>query len=341
MKKMYTLKAGLITSSLLLSATAYAAPWVNDDNVLEAGTTIQAISANSNKNSYTSNSALTNRAWGMTGAWLNFEVQQATDVMVSASSAMTNAPGFTIYRADGVFIASPGAQGKNDKDGTEGAIHAFNQVGQPGKPGLVWATDNDVVDSLEGNTVENGLVQTLGYVNGSSTDFINLWEDNVLSGAHDVSIDNKYESGVYGSVQHHSGPNGHTNYSNLTLVNLQPGHYTLFVGGTNSDGEDTPIDVKVSALAVSVADCVLNYQEQQEPTNYPTAGLTSQTLVTSTEATEDTEAVSTTYYYRYYAETGSYLGIAKEDNYLYSLNQNGELNQVGDAADLAAAADCK
>jgi len=334
-KKIFDLsvKASLITSSLLLSSTAYGASWVNDDNVLEAGTTIQAISANSKKNSYTSNPALANRAWGMTGGWLNFETTEATDVFISTSSAMSNAPGFTIYRTDGVFIASPGTQGQNDKDCTEGAIHAFNQVGQPGKPGLIWATDNDVVDSLEGNTVENGIVQTLGYVNGSSTDFVNYWEDQVLSGAHDVSIDDKYESGVYGSVQHHTGPN-HTSYSNLTLVNLQPGFYTIFVGGTNTEGEDTPIDVKVSSLAISMADCVLNYQEQQEPTNYPAAGLTSNTTL----ATE----TAPSYYYRYYAETGSYLGISAADSYLYSLNQGDtEPNQIGETAALAAAADCK
>jgi len=335
-----SIKAGVIASSLLLSSTAYAAPWVNDDNVLEAGTTIQAISANASKNSYTSNPGLTNRAWGMTGGWLNFETTQATDVVISASTAMTNAPGFTIYRADGVFIATPDAQGQNDKDGTEGAIHAFNQVGQPGQPGLVWATDNDVVDSLEGNTVENGLVQTLGYVNGSHTDFVNYWEANVLSGAHDVSINNTYENGVYGSIQHHIGPN-HKNYSNLTLVNLQPGNYTIFVGGTNTEGEDTPIDVKVSALSVSIADCVLNYQEQQEPTNYPAAGLTSHTAAVETAATGETEAASTTYYFRHYPETGSYLGISKSDNYLYSLNQAGEMSQIGTTADLAAAAACK
>jgi len=322
-------KLGLIASSLVLSSASYAAgTWLNGDSMLEPGTTIQTINANASKNGYTSNPALTNRAWGMQGAWLNFEVMQASDVLVSLSSAATNAPGFTVYRADNNFVADPKASGKADKDGTEGAIHAFNQVGQPGKPGLIWATDNDVVDSLEGNTLENGLVETLGYVNGSMTDYENYWKDEVKSGAHDVSIDNKYENGVYGSIQHHAGPDGNTNYSNLTLVNLQPGFYTVFLGGTNSDGEDTPIDVKVTAIPLSIADCLLNYKEQQEPSDYPEAGLVSQTFVQ--------------YYYRYYAETGHYLGISSEDNHMYSLHQDdGEMSDLGETAAMATAAGCK
>jgi len=326
-----SVKLSLIASSMALGSVAYAAEWVNSEGMLKPGMTIQSISANANKNSYTSNPALTNRAWGMQGAWLNFQLSDSADVVVTMSSAATNAPGFTVYRTDNAFVADPSLSGLADKDGTEGAIHAFNQVGQPGKPGLVWATDNGVADSLEGNTLENGLVETLGYVNGSMTSYVNFWNDDVNSGAHDVSIDNKYESGVYGSILHDSGPDGMTNYSTLTLVNLQAGYYTIFLGGTNTDGEDTPIDVKVSALPISVADCVLTHHEHSDMVEFPQGGLNSKTLKTE----------ETAYYFRHYATTENYLGISTIDNHLYSLDNVGVLTDLGDITAMATEAGCK
>ena len=320
-----TVKTTLVTSALALSTGSYAASWVNDDGTLEPGKTIQAINANSNKNSYTGNPALVHRAWGMQGSWLSFEVTEAADVFVSLSSASTNAPGFTVYRTDGVFTGQ--SNGTSNKDGIEGAIHAFNQVAQAGDPGLVWATDDSVADSIEGNTTENGIVETLGYVNGSGKDYVNYWGYQVAAGAHDLSIDNQYESGVFGSVDRDSGPNGDTNYANLTLVNLQPGHYTIFLGGTNTDGVDTPIDVKVSALPLSTADCLMNYQELNNPEQYPHAGLVSMTL--------------NEYYYRHYEETGAYLGVSSTDNHLYSLSaQEGALVDLGDTVELKQEAGC-
>lgn len=317
----------LMASSLAFSTSLYAASWLNGDNELEPGTTIQAINANSNKNSYTSNPALVNRAWGMQGSWLSFEVKAASDVLISLSSKDTNAPGFTVYRTDGPFSLD-NATGTAAKDEIEGAKHAFNQVAQAGDPGLVWATDNDVTDSIAGNTSENGILETLGYVNGSSRSFVNYWGYKVDSGAHDLSIDNRYENGVYGSIAYSAGPEGDTNYANLTLVNSQPGFYTIFLGGTDSNGEDTPIDVKVTAIPLSAADCLLNYQEQQNPADYPhNSGLNSKTI--------------DQYYYRHYAETNNYLGVSS-DNHLYSMNgATSEFTDLGDTSALMAEAGCE
>ena len=304
-----SVKAALVSLALTFTASANAAgTWLNDDNMLDPGTTIQAIAANSNKNSYTGNPALTNRAWGMQGTWLSFEVEAPADVLVSLSSAATNAPGFTVYRTDGPFTGN--GTGTSEKNGTAGAIHSFNQVAQAGDPGIVWATDNDVSGSLEGNTTENGIVETLGYVNGSGMDYVNFYGYEVAAGAHDLSVDNKYENGVFGSVDRFAGANGDTNYAILTLVNLQPGYYTIFLGGTDTGGSDTPIDVKVSAIPLSPADCLLNWEEENNPELYPrnsesgATGLISQTILQ--------------YYVRYYAETDTYLGISS-NNHLYSL----------------------
>ncbi|MDD2759471.1 MAG: hypothetical protein PHH11_04160 [Methylomonas sp.] len=319
--------AGLTASMAATEAGAMDMPaveasgWLNNDSILDPGTTIQAIAANSNKNSYTSNPALTNNAWGMQGTWLSFNVPTRTSVLVTLSSANSNAPGFTVYRTDGSFTgAGTGATSDNN-----GAIHSFNQVGQAGTAGIVWATDDSVSNSLPGNTTANGIVETLGYVNGSSNDFTNAFGGFIQSGAHDVSIDNLYESGVFG----HIANEGSINYANLMLVNLAPGYYTIFLGGTNTDDPagGTPIDVKISSLAASPADCLFNAQESAYPELFPASGIPSESLMT--------------YYYRHYESTNYYLGISSHDNHLYQLGPDGVLQDLGDASTLMTAAGCR
>lgn len=324
MNRKTAIKLAMLSFAWGATVPAQAANWFNGNNTLQPGTTIHAIAANSNKNSYTGNAALTHMAWGMQGTWLSFELKAAADVQVTMSSEATNAPGFTIYRTDGVFTGK-GAAG--EKNGVAGAVHAFNQVAQAGDPGIVWATDNSVIGSLEGNTTENGIVQTLGYVNGSNRNYVNFYGYEVGSGAHDLSIDNEYENGVFGSINHYAGPNGDTNYANLNLVNLQPGFYTLFLGGTNTDGQDTPIDVKVSATPLSTADCLLNWKENEDPARYPHAGLISKT--------------TGAYYYRYYAENDNYLGISTTDNHLWTMGPDKNLIDLGETAGLMSQAGCQ
>ncbi len=325
-----SVKLALFGSALIYSGMSFSASWLNDDNNLVPGKTIQAINSNANARGYTGNAALTHRAWGMHGSWLSFEVKEASDVQISASSANTNAPGFTVYATDGPFTTAQGAEG--NKDGIEGARHAFNQVAQVGDPGLVWATDSSVLDSIEGNTAENGILQTLGYVNGSNKNFVNYWGYQVAAGAHDLSIDNTYENGVFGSVSLDTGANGGMNYANLNLVNLQPGYYTIFISGTNLNGDDTPstpIDLKVSAIGLSTSDCLMNVQEEQNPELYPRVGLVSQTL-----ATEDNS-----YYFRQY-ETGNYLGVAA-DHHLYTIQGGEAPSDLGDTAQLKDGTNCQ
>ena len=178
----------------------------------------------------------------MHGAWLSFEVPSATNVLVSLTSATTNAPGFTVYRTDGSFTGN--GTGTADK-ATNGQIHSFNQVAQAGTAGIIWATDDSVSPSLPGNTTANGIVETLGYVNGSNVDYINGYDQKIDAGAHDLSIDDLYENGVFGNIAMAGG----VNKANLTFINLAAGFYTIFLGNTNTGGTDTPIDVKVSAIA--------------------------------------------------------------------------------------------
>ncbi len=319
------LKAAFTAAALSFASAAFAAAWegkwVNNNNTLSPGTTIQSIAANANKNAYTSNPALNNNAWGMQGTWLSFNVPTATDVLVSATSATTNAPGFTVYRTSAPFTGV--VTGSTPDNFTNGAIHGFDQIAQAGMAGIVWATDATVTNSLPGNTTTNGIVETLGYVNASGISYTNAYGDRVKAGADDLSIDNLYESGVFGSAY----TSGSTVYANLTLIGLAPGNYTIFVGGTMTSGTNTPIDVKVTGLPLSSSDCVFNWAEKNYASLFSPAGASSQT--------------QTSYYYRYYTGTKSYMGVNSTDNHVYYLSTaGGNPQDVGPLTDYMKKAGC-
>ena len=313
-------KTTLTAAAITFAMAAPAAEWVNKDNILDPGTTIQSIAATTNKNSYTGNPALRNNAWGMNGAWLSFQVTSAADVLVSLTSAATNAPGFTVYRTNGSFTG----KGTGTADSTtNGAIHNFNQVAQAGTAGIIWATDVSVTSSLPGNTTVNGIVETLGYVNASGIDYGNDYGQRVDAGAHDLSIDDLYENGVFGSIAEVGG----LNYANLTLINLKPGYYTIYLGGTETSGTDTPIDVKVTAIPASTADCLFNWAEKNYPQLFSPAGATSQTWKS--------------FYYRYYSDTNSRVGVSSTDNHVYYAGSDGIQLDQGDSSTWFTKAGCK
>jgi hypothetical protein len=186
----------------------------------------------------------------------------------------------------------------------------------------VWATDASVATSLAGNTTVNGIVETLGYVNGSNIDYVNSYGQTVGAGAHDLSIDNLYENGVFGNIIEA----GSLNYANLTLLNLASGYYTIFLGGTNTGGTGTPIDVKVSATTTSPMDCVFNWAEISYPNLFSPSLAVSQTL--------------SPYYYRYYPKTNSYLGISSADNHVYAKGSDGKTHDMGASSTWLTVAGC-
>lgn len=311
-----------LTCASIASAAGWEGKWVNNDNTLDPGTSIQSIAANANKNAYTSNPALNNNAWGMQGTWLSFNVPTTTNVTVTASSAPTNSPGFTVYRTSAPFTGV--VTGTTPANFTNGAIHGFNQIAQAGMAGIIWATDVTVTNSLPGNTTTNGIVETLGYVNASGVSYTNAYGDRIKAGADDLSIDNLYESAVFGNVF----TSGGLVYGTLTLNSLVPGNYTIFVGGTMTSSTNTPIDVKVSSAPIAPADCLFDLAEKTYAQLFAPAGSVSQTS-------------STKFYYRYYPTTNSYLGISAADNHVYYQVADGAQQDQGDAVTWFAKAGCK
>jgi hypothetical protein len=250
-------KTTLVAAAISFAIAEPAAAAVFDTatgNVLGLGGTITSTAANANKVGWTGNAALTNDAWGMQGGWLSFQLTSTTDTVVTASANVASdmAPAFTIYRTDASWVPfGTGATGTNwlvpgqtaaGKDPVtlqpintaSGAIHKFSQVAQAGQNGIIWGTNN--------TPGGQGVVETLGYVNSGVSTTANSFGQAVNYGANDVSIDNLYESGVFGTVG--------TGLASLKLNSLKAGWYTIFVSGANGALAGSPINVSVAAVPV-------------------------------------------------------------------------------------------
>lgn len=227
------IKTTLVLALSMTMAESASAAWVASDNVLGLNETITNTGANSNKQGWTGNPALTYDAWGMQGSWLTFNLTDTNTTTIRAyADAATMAPAFTLYRTD-VDWTGYTATGQTT-GGTNGAIHKFSQVAQAGQNGLIWATQ-----MTPGGP---GVVETLGYVNSGNSYAANSFGQAVNSDVNDVSIDNLFESGITGSVS-----NG---FASMTLQNLQSGWYTIFVSGANASLTGSAIDVSVSTVPV-------------------------------------------------------------------------------------------
>ena len=77
---------------------------------------------------------------------------------------------------------------------------------------------------------------------------------------------------------------------------------------------------------VSPSDCLFNWAEKNYPQLFSPAGATSQTSVP--------------YYYRYYQNTNSYLGISSDNNHVYYLGPDGVLQDVGQLSGWLSTAGC-
>lgn len=227
-----TLTATALTLAMSGAASA-SGTWDGGTNVgtLNPGSTLTSTAANANKNAWSDNSALTYNAWGMNGGWLSFNLTSTATTTVSATSnGSLIAPAFTLYRTDVPWTGSTvGTSG-----GTNGTLMSFSGVALVGQNGIGWAVSPLPTPNA------TGVVETLGYANSGPAHLANAFGQTVYTGAHDVSMDNLYETGINGSTG--------AGLASLTLQNLVAGNYTIFVSGANSALAGGPINVNVSAV---------------------------------------------------------------------------------------------
>lgn len=211
------------------NATALSAP----------GTSLVATGGSASPNSYTDNAFLKNSAWAHTGAWWNFELTFTTDVKVKvvADTPADFAPGFTVW-ASGNDEFTGGTTNPTEESAVGiNAPHSFNATGDIGDHGTLWMSGS--LGNLQ-QTLGNAIAGPNSY--GSSE---TGWGEVMTPGAHDLSLTDDFESGVSGSVGQGT--------AELVFNSLQPGWYTIFVGGTDGSLGGSPFTLSVSAVPVPAA----------------------------------------------------------------------------------------
>lgn len=225
------------TALSLASTGAYATgavslqSWVGGDNVIGAGETISSLTLGNNKNSYTDNAALNNSAWGHAGKWFTFQLTSVNDITITAANVTGDVKNAFSVWASGANSWDAGTAISAETNGasaTGNTPHSFNVTGQLGSAGTYWMSSPTVVTPGAPDNVSGGgnMLETLAYVNAGNAHLNNDWGENILAGVNQVSTTGTYFSGVTGSTG--------LNSAQLTLLDLQPGWYTIFQGGADS-----------------------------------------------------------------------------------------------------------
>ncbi len=226
--------ATLVTVATLFSASVYAAgaTAIDDTGSLSSGGSL-TFSGAGQASSYSDNPSLNNSSWAHTGAWYTFQNQSVGDVSVSVLGDAGFAPGVSVW-ASGNAEFDGGSNSAEVSSAGFGTPHSFNSTGALGDFGTAW-----MADGTGGNMQE-----TLGYAMTGPTHLNSVsptgWGEDLVNGAHDVSLTNTFESGVTGST---SG-----NTASLAFDDLAAGWYTVYVGGTDASLGGGQYDLVISAV---------------------------------------------------------------------------------------------
>jgi len=237
-KKTSTLvSAAIISVATLVNTNVHAAgavgfeAWNGGTNELNLGGSISATETGL-LNAYSDNPLLNHSAWAHTGDWYTFQNSNQADVTVTVSGDAGFAPGLTVWATGGTEFdgGTTGFGGELSSAGF-GTPHTFNATGAMGDAGTLW-----MANGSGGNVLE-----TLGYaVSGPSHTTGTGWGENILTGAHDVSLTSTFENSISGSAG--------ANSVSLIFDDLAPGWYALYIGGTNNATAGGAFDLTVSAV---------------------------------------------------------------------------------------------
>jgi hypothetical protein len=201
-----------------------------------------SVTKNLSKSNYSGNAALLYSAWAHAGGtpWYTFHLTETADVLMSlapgAGASATYMPGMTVW-ASGANIFDGGTGGGTEASNNGwNAPHSFNAVGQIGDAGTLWAS------GANGNQLET-LAYAMTGASHLSTDAGGTgWDENYVTGFHDVSISNTYEHGITGTAA--AGAQS----LSMAFNDMQAGWYTVFIGGTNHASASSDYVLSVSAV---------------------------------------------------------------------------------------------
>jgi len=195
---------------------------------------VVSMSDAGNANSYANNAALNGSSWAHTGDWFTFSTGSLMNVTVdvSAASGSDFRPGVSVWASGNTeFDGGTEAFAGETSSAGFGTPHSFNSVGAMGDFGTLW-----MANGSGGNMLE-----TLAYANSGASVLSGGWGESILSGVNDVSTDNLFESGISGSTG--------LGYASLVFADLQPGWYTIYIGGTDSSSAGGAYDLSISGVS--------------------------------------------------------------------------------------------
>lgn len=197
---------------------------------------------------FAGNPRLEHSAWAHLGdTWWRFHLAAATDVVVHLAPADPGAsfkPGLTVWASGD----SPFDGGASDPDEVANngwdTPHSFNAVGQVADDvrGTWWMGGFSHCGE-SGDQPCSNMKETLAYVVTGPQRLATEgtgWNEDILWGAHDVSVSDTYENGISGDAG--------GNWARLIFHGMQPGWYVIFAGGTEHGLPAT--DMRLSVMAV-------------------------------------------------------------------------------------------
>ncbi|MCC6922288.1 MAG: pyruvate-binding protein [Nitrosomonas sp.] len=237
----FAVQASLIAAVALFGINAAEAAneitpesWNGNNYLFSGSTTITASQAWASNNGYTAESVTNYSARAEAGQWYNFaNFLQDTDVSIRVIGTGGFVPGLTVWATasefdGGTFFGEVSTAGFQSPQ-------SFNATGVLfDDPGTLWMTNG-----FGGNAIE-----TLAYavanpnVNYGPAD--TGWGETILSGIHDVSLSNSWESGITGNTSAQS--------ATLLFTDLAAGWYTIYIGGTDATAADGGYDLIVSTV---------------------------------------------------------------------------------------------
>ncbi len=228
------LKSSLAVTALSASANVFAANAVvvnghlGDLNM--STHLLTQIAASNDTQAFTSNPDLDSAAWGHAGTWWTFHTHMAQSTTISAVANGDIAPGFALWRTDGLFDGGT-ADGFEQSTAGKGVPHSFNQVGNPGDFGTIWMTDDSLATAMPGQSglAVNGILESIGYASDGPDQAQNGWGGSVASDGNRNGI------------------------AALTFDSIMHGDYLIFVGGADGTLSGGTIDLSVSQVPVPAA----------------------------------------------------------------------------------------
>lgn len=186
------------------------------------------------RSSMSGNAALNGSAWAHTGAFWSIQLGALSEVSirVDAADPAEFAPGLAVWAiGDAAFDGGTTGFGGELSTAAFGTPHSFNATGALGDPGTLWMQQGQ-----GGNAKES-----LGYaISGPSYAGASGWGESLANGAYDTSLTDSYVASVTGGVG--------SGFAELSLIDVAPGWYLIWVGGTDHALAGGLFDLSVTAV---------------------------------------------------------------------------------------------